>query len=569
MPLIVNPHIHTEMMDLMPNRGINPCVRSIEKIDDVATHAISTSTHVENMATHASTTHSHSISTTPHISPMRARIEKWGLFNTCLETLEQLLLVVTNSYVIDSLRHGASHVESFLSGAQSVLKWIALFNVFTLALTGVISMAEVVFKTGPESMDKLHHAQTLVAALEGHAASLEEHMNETLKDAHAILRIEAANFWNHFWNFFVGAGHTTSAILSFLSTTVADSLHYDPVLVGKAAVTANLASGILLGIFCIARGIASMWSAAKSLEIIHHFQARFEAAGRIGLSAKEKIENMMAFMKKQENLGPEFSKHLFNSKFIEKIDGSIDAASTISVKEQLSYLKIIHKRIYSEEMKQKLDMILGVFLILAGIAIIVASTVFSGGMNIAIIGLVSAIFYVLRDVCKTGHYSMVFAAFRDWCYSTPEWLNQLNEGEEDVVDEVSGAKRDHESVHDLCEAENTPQGIEECAALLNGVETCLQTCYTAMPEMADDEMEEWLEAVNLALHEADVWFERVQRAAKEKSERLKEHSNSTAVVPIQSLDDNEEEDLDWEKIDEFVETLKVIADVSEDLTEII
>lgn len=463
--IIITPDPSFSLLPPVPRGGIYP-LHEKAGIDGIGVTTVNKADAVTNKVIHfpQQAEVSKPVPITHKSINMRKRIENWDLFINVIGTARQLLLAGMNSYIIRMLRRG-------LSATQSALNWMNLFNTFTLAFTGISYMAEVLFGTGPESREAYKKAVESVRILES-AVNETNGLKEGLKDAYAEYRMAFANCWNYFWTFCVGAAQTTSSIVNMLAESAVKNLHYSPVLVGSAAQLAELVSGIALGAFYLARGIFYIWRATEGLLIVHRFKTQFQAAGTRGASSADKIENMMQFMRRKEKyvaslnhldtekqMGKNYLGRRLNSEFLKNTDGSIYSADGIieanrsddssangidhrvakplkpyaSNTEKLKYLKAIDKGIYSEELKNKLALVLGIFLVLVGISIIVASIVLSGGMTIAIIGLVCAIFYTFRGAALTGRHSAVLAWFRDWSYSEPEWLKKL-ECDEAILD---------------------------------------------------------------------------------------------------------------------------------------
>jgi hypothetical protein len=332
--------------------------------------------------------------------------------------------------------------------------------------------------------------------------------SEALKDALADRRIAWAGLFNHCFYLLMGAGQVTTGMLGLLSLTFR---HHATVLVGHAAAAAAKISGIAMGVIYIVRGLIMGYRAKESFRIVSDFHENFKESSEIEGSNSAKIHSMMRFMEKEENLARELDlldpdKNLgqgyltrrFNSEFLTETDtfgfvntyqsdgvivshdGGPEAQRILNPKgekreyiresgrvfnndrERLAYLKAVHKGICSEEVKHKIAIVIAVSMVVAGVLTILASTVFSGGMNLLIIGLVSAVFFATMEGAFINYdNTAAFTALRDWKYSEPQWLKDLENDLDDVGEDLIAVDLEEiDTGTKLVKVEEEPEKVE-------------------------------------------------------------------------------------------------------------
>ena len=93
--------------------------------------------------------------------------------------------------------------------------------------------------------------------------------------------------------------------------------------------------------------------------------------------------------------------------------------------QKLQYLALVDKGIYTQRLKQKLSMSIGVAMFIAG-ALTIVVTVMSGGIAPVIIALASAIFFILMEgFFWTYDSSSAFEWFRDKLYTESQFIADL------------------------------------------------------------------------------------------------------------------------------------------------
>jgi hypothetical protein len=298
-----------------------------------------------------------------------------------------------------------------------------------------------------------------------------DELNRAKEELSRELKIATAQLVNQCFYLCLGIAQTMHGTLNFIWSLYETVQKFSALIHGAngwhlaAGLTTPLlhlvakVSGAAAGAFYFIRGMCIVYRSQKSKEVVDDFQKKFNEAGQIEGTTKQKIANVMFFMKQEEdfanglekvkdegvdNLGTEYLNRRFSTAFLTKIEegtiytayGKMDENEKLSsydsnrkeynLKDRIEYLKAVDKGIFSEQLKHKLGKVIGIAMIVAAVLTILAVCVVTGPFAPLIIGLVACIIFAVMEYAFYKYdNSEAFEQWRDSKYVMSDWLQKL------------------------------------------------------------------------------------------------------------------------------------------------
>ena len=207
----------------------------------------------------------------------------------------------------------------------------------------------------------------------------------------------------------MGAGMVQCGVVTLMSPVGAHLFGFAPLVTGGAAT----ASGGALGAVYAVRGAIVVGRSVYNLQYLNQFENDFKASLNLKGETKEDIEESVNHaIERIENIGT--GTNALGRRIGENIP---KLEKNASVGNKIRYLEAVDKGIQEKKLQQILGLIIGVAMILGGLAAIAAVFVCAPA-TIAIISLVSAVFFVaMESVYGTYDSSYLFGKLRDKLYT--------------------------------------------------------------------------------------------------------------------------------------------------------
>lgn len=219
----------------------------------------------------------------------------------------------------------------------------------------------------------------------------------------------------------MGSDLLASGITGFLGPEAAHAFGYSAVIGSNIP---NVLSNFALGGICIARGAVILGRSLYNLSYIHSFQKGF-----LGCFTADTDKERIAKAKK--HLQTELAKG--EERFIRRVGGEVTARvkemlceKTGTEKEWKELLHQVDRGIFKQKLMQYLTILIGIFMILGGIA----SVVFAGGALATTIGMgVSCcLFAGMESLWFTYDSSWLFNKIADKFYTPSKlWIEESDE----------------------------------------------------------------------------------------------------------------------------------------------
>ncbi|HEV7738095.1 MAG TPA: hypothetical protein VGO47_12070, partial [Chlamydiales bacterium] len=135
----------------------------------------------------------------------------------------------------------------------------------------------------------------------------------------------------------------------------------------------------------------------------------------VGLRQCSNVSEAIEYMKGIEALGSDYLKCRLD---VSCLDG-MTAAGCKTPTEQQEYLKRVDKAIYSQALKHKVAMCIGVAMIIGAVLGIIAANLVTGGVPLLVVSLSSALFFLCVEVPFLVYDSpKFFTKYRDFFYDS-------------------------------------------------------------------------------------------------------------------------------------------------------
>lgn len=255
-------------------------------------------------------------------------------------------------------------------------------------------------------LDPEKHRKFIKKLENEYRADFKKSVEDILREAKEIVEIEKIGVVNMASMGLMGMAQVASGIVAMLGPEMAHTLNYSSVLGGTAAATATLATTIGLAAVYIFRGALMVTRTTKNLRLLNDFEKRFN-------EHCNSIDEAIDFIEKEKEKGLDLKRKGVPERTEKQSD--------------VDYLKAVNKGIYTEKLKQYLSMLIGWSMIIGGILAIIGVSVASGGIAPIVIGLVSAVFFLLLESAFVSYdTSKAFEWIRDKLYKEPELFDRLN-----------------------------------------------------------------------------------------------------------------------------------------------
>ena len=231
--------------------------------------------------------------------------------------------------------------------------------------------------------------------------------------------------------FMMGAAQTSYASVALASSAAAKTMGYAPSLVGGAAHAAAIGTGIGLAAVYLVRGSVMVGRSAWNHYTADCFHEAFQGAGETGK------QDALQLMQEAERLGPDYLKGRLSADCLQEVDSETGAIRTYTAHgiedaegditaytegQVHEYLERVDKAVATQKLKCWVSAIVGLSFIL-GAALLIATTVLTGGIAPIILGLFSAMLFLSGEVVFISYdHSKVFEWLRDKNYHKPVWL---------------------------------------------------------------------------------------------------------------------------------------------------
>lgn len=199
-----------------------------------------------------------------------------------------------------------------------------------------------------------------------------------------------------------------------------------PALTGGAATLAQTVTSMFFGGVYAARGLAVLYRAQMNLRAVHQFYSEFRDI--------QSIDGRIEFMQEAEAKGEAYLNRRMDASCMQAPEGTYTAKGlkvgdkiiAYTEGQKKEYIKRVDKAIYTERLKHIISLIISLTMILGGIATILAATVFTGGLALFILTLVSAVFFSgMEYIFMVYDSSKLFQKLRDKLYTEPVFLDHL------------------------------------------------------------------------------------------------------------------------------------------------
>jgi hypothetical protein len=216
----------------------------------------------------------------------------------------------------------------------------------------------------------------------------------------------------------MGSELLASGVTGFLSSEAAHIFGYAP-LIGSNAV--NILSNYALGGTCIARGAVMLGRSLYNLNYIRKFEKGFLDCFNQKSNA-ERIDQAKEYLRKELRQG----KERFTRRIGADVANLVEEALQNEPSDWKEILNQVDRSIFKQKLMQYLTFLIGIFMILGGIA----SVVFAGGALATTIGMsVSCcLFSGMESLWFTYDSSWLFNKITDKLYTSNKlWLEELQQ----------------------------------------------------------------------------------------------------------------------------------------------
>jgi len=319
---------------------------------------------------------------------------------------------------------------SLLAGIPSVARVANAIIPIGLLITGPLCAGTAIAWTIPDARKNLKLAKEELQ---------EASTPEAKKEALEAVQIAELGVANHGLYLAMGVTQTAAGVTIMCGPEAAHVFHYTPLLMAHAATIATSVTSAGLGAIYVARGTVMLTRAVKNYRLVHDFHNNFQACFNDG---QESLEKAIELMENAEKSGSAYLDRrvdascltekdeknkivkTYTASGVKDINGTITAYKT--TEEKLNYLERVDKGIFTEELKHKVAMVIASVMIIGGILAIISAAIFTGGIALLIIALVSAIFFMSMEYIFIAYdSSSVFNSLRDRLYHKPKWFQKL------------------------------------------------------------------------------------------------------------------------------------------------
>jgi hypothetical protein len=215
----------------------------------------------------------------------------------------------------------------------------------------------------------------------------------------------------------MGAGLAANGTVTLMGPDTAKLIGFHSV-VGTSASTA---AGAALGVVYLIRGSVMIGRSLYNLHYLRQFENDYKTALQLKGETKTDLEEALdRAIGVADRIGRD--SHALKRRIGDEVP---PLGPNPLLDDKLRYLEAIDRGIHTKKLQQKIGLIIGIAMIVGGLASI-AAIFFSGGLAIPIIGLISAVFFTaMESIFAVYDSSRIFEKLRKRLYQPSQELQQI------------------------------------------------------------------------------------------------------------------------------------------------